>query len=229
MAFNYSPKIVTDGLVLALDAANVKSYPGSGTTWNDLSRGGNNGILINGPTFNSGNGGSIVFDGVNDYSQTENTINLVNKSFTIITWCNLLSSQQRYVFGGGEATLNRGLHFGYRSTNQLTLDFFQNSFSITKTRNTNIEMLIGVYDYDPSQSLGSFSLGVNGQILQSTSKSISPFLGIITAEIGRVILSGQRTDFGSGGSVYQTLLYNRALTPTEIQQNYNATKTRYGL
>ena len=53
MAFNYSPKIVTDGLVFAVDAANKKSYPGSGTTWTDLA-GSNNGTLTNGPTFDSG-------------------------------------------------------------------------------------------------------------------------------------------------------------------------------
>jgi len=69
MAFSYSPKIATDGLVLCLDAANNRSYPGSGTAWTDLSRGGNNGALTNGPTFNSANGGSIVFDGTNDYVQ----------------------------------------------------------------------------------------------------------------------------------------------------------------
>jgi hypothetical protein len=78
MAFNYSPRIVTDGLVLYLDAANPRSYPGSGTTWSDLSRGGNNGVLTNGPTFNSANNGSIVFDGTNDFIQCSNrtTINL---------------------------------------------------------------------------------------------------------------------------------------------------------
>ena len=67
MAFNYSPNIITDGLVLYLDAANTKSYPGSGTTWRDLSKSQLNGTLTNGPTFNSANGGSIVFDGTNDY------------------------------------------------------------------------------------------------------------------------------------------------------------------
>ena len=67
MAFSFSPRIVTDGLVLYLDAANQRSYPGSGTTWSDISRGGNNGTLVNGPTFDPGNGGSIVFDGVDDY------------------------------------------------------------------------------------------------------------------------------------------------------------------
>ena len=65
MAFAYSPKILTDGLVFAVDAANKKSYPGSGTTWTDLA-GSNDGTLTNGPTFNSGDGGSIVFDGTDD-------------------------------------------------------------------------------------------------------------------------------------------------------------------
>ena len=76
MAFSYSPKIVTDGLVLYLDAANNRSYPGSGTTWTDLSRGGNNGTLTNGPTFNGANGGSIVFDGTNDFIDCGNASNL---------------------------------------------------------------------------------------------------------------------------------------------------------
>ena len=67
MAFIHSPKIITDGLVLALDAGNTKSYPGSGTVWTDLSGNNNTGTLTNGPTFNAANGGSIVFDGTNDY------------------------------------------------------------------------------------------------------------------------------------------------------------------
>jgi hypothetical protein len=69
------PKIVTDGLVLCLDAANRKSYPGTGTAWNDLSGNGNNGTLVNGPTFSSANGGNLSFDGTNDYTEvtTRNT------------------------------------------------------------------------------------------------------------------------------------------------------------
>ena len=62
----HSPRIITDGLVLCLDAANRQSYPGSGTVWTDLA-GSNNGTLTNGPTFSSANGGSIVFDGVDDF------------------------------------------------------------------------------------------------------------------------------------------------------------------
>ena len=67
MSTRYNPSIVRDNLVLYLDAANTKSYPGSGTTWKDISGKGNNGTLTNGPTFDSNNLGSIDFDGVNDH------------------------------------------------------------------------------------------------------------------------------------------------------------------
>ena len=67
MGLAHSPSLVMNGLVLALDAANPKSYPGSGTTWTDLSGRGNTGTLTNGPTYSSANGGSLVFDGTNDY------------------------------------------------------------------------------------------------------------------------------------------------------------------
>ena len=80
MAFNYSPKIVTDGLVLYLDAANTKSYPGTGTVWTDISRTNNNGTLTNGPTYTSTFGGSIVFDGTNDSVVSANTINITGAS-----------------------------------------------------------------------------------------------------------------------------------------------------
>jgi hypothetical protein len=88
MALAHSPKIVTDGLVLCLDAGNPKSYPGSGTTWTDLSGNGNNGTLVNGVGYNSGNGGSLVFDGVNDRVtiNASSHTNLSSGNFTISSW-----------------------------------------------------------------------------------------------------------------------------------------------
>ena len=74
MAYRNGPKIVTDGLVLCLDAAIGKSYPGSGTSWTDLSGNGNNGTLQNTPTFNSANGGSLIFDAANDVVSLPNDI-----------------------------------------------------------------------------------------------------------------------------------------------------------
>ena len=90
MATNYSPSIVTDGLVLCLDAANTKSYPGSGTTWTDISGRGNNGTLTNGPTFSSDDGGSIVVDGSNDFILTPRVTGtgLSNRSVSWGIWVN---------------------------------------------------------------------------------------------------------------------------------------------
>ena len=86
MAFRYSPKIVTDGLVLALDAANHKSYPGSGTAINDLTANNTNGTLTNGPTFNSGNAGSIEFDATNDFILLPGASSLSVNYHTISSW-----------------------------------------------------------------------------------------------------------------------------------------------
>ena len=86
MAFSYSPKIVTNGLVLCLDAANRRSYPGAGTAWTDLSGNNNHATLINGPIFNNINTGNIIFDGTNDTSSFGNVLNLRTNNFTLIQW-----------------------------------------------------------------------------------------------------------------------------------------------
>ncbi len=86
MAVQYSNgKIITSGLVLNLNAADQNSYVSGSTAWNDLSGNNYNGTLTNGPTFSSGNGGSIVFDGVDDYASLSGTITL-GSTFTILAW-----------------------------------------------------------------------------------------------------------------------------------------------
>ena len=86
MGLIHSPRIVTDGLVLYLDAANNRSYPGTGTTWSDLV-GSNNGTLNNGPTFSGANGGSIVFDGSDDYINMGDILSAPS-SLSIFSWVN---------------------------------------------------------------------------------------------------------------------------------------------
>ena len=96
MAFSYSPKIVTDGLVLYLDAANTKSFTSGSAVWNDLGRGGNNGALTNGPTYSSANGGSIVFDGTDDYIKVNARTNINNLStLTINIFAKITNTRQR--------------------------------------------------------------------------------------------------------------------------------------
>jgi len=80
---SYLGGIVRNGLVLDLDAAKLDSYPKFGTTWRDITFNQNNGTLVNGPTFNSGNGGSIVFDGVDDYITIPT---ITNNIYTIDFW-----------------------------------------------------------------------------------------------------------------------------------------------
>ena len=93
MATNYNPRIVTDGLVLALDAGNTKSYPGSGSTWTDLSGNGNNGTLAGGVGYSSSNGGSLTFDGSNDYVyRTSTNFDFGTGDFTVSGWFYMESS-----------------------------------------------------------------------------------------------------------------------------------------
>ena len=109
MGLSHSPRIVTDGLVFCVDAGDKMSYPGAGTTWTDLSKNRNNGTLTNGPTFDSANGGSIVFDGTNDRVDCGNStsLNFGNSSsdfpFSIVSWAKFDSfSSTNPIFARGE-------------------------------------------------------------------------------------------------------------------------------
>ena len=105
MGLSHSPRIVTDGLVFCVDAGDKMSYPGAGTTWTDLSKNRNNGTLTNGPTFDSANGGSIVFDGTDDYvnfgSQTwDISTNLTIDFFIKFNTLNSAAYYTMFSFGG---------------------------------------------------------------------------------------------------------------------------------
>jgi hypothetical protein len=229
MAFNYSPKTITDGLVLYLDAANTRSYPGSGTVWSDLSRSGVNSTLTNGPTFNSGNGGSIVFDGTNDYINGNSFIpNITNK--TLSAWVRLSSVSQQ---GGGVINLQKddGTIFDaivYNETNQgwgFGSNFFlRTAWSGVKETSTNDWVYMCATYVN-----NNYNLYRNGSlILNITSFAVYNF------NFSSKNLLGYRHTGGGGnaflnGNIAQAQLYNRALSATEILQNYNATKTRFGL
>jgi hypothetical protein len=238
MAFNYSPKIVTDGLVLALDAANPKSYVSGSTTWGDLSRGGNNGTLVNGPTFDSGNGGSIVFDGVNDYVDVADTPFRFSNTFSISFWfywngvnqfANILGKRNevspfnQYVFSFNESPYTGG------SSNKLT--FFARRDGGAVGTDILLQYPLpssGFYNATVIMSPSNQSLYVNNILRSSSSTDISTFTYNI---INKNLWIG--SSFGSNiyftGNIPQVSIYNRALSAQEILQNYNATKTRFGL
>ena len=230
MGFSRGPKIVTDGLVLALDAANVKSYPGSGTTWNDLSGNGNNGTLVNGPTFDSGNNGSIVFDGVDDYVNTNNNYNFTaTSSFTVSCW--VLQKSAQWAGGNGPGYVGKSRasthswELGVLDGGDLNWEVRGGGSRVQARGSTPINKYfnaVGVYDN------GSIALYIDSILISTETYNTSD--GDFNAD--RSVQIGRRANDGSrvlDGKISNVQIYNRALTSEEVLQNYNATKSRYGL
>jgi hypothetical protein len=244
MATLYGGGIVTNGLVLALDAGNPKSYLGSGTTWIDLSGNAINGTLTNGPTFDSGNGGSIVFDGVNDYVTmgTPSSLNITG-NITIQSWVNLTNfpaaDNIATIYEKGYDGTNEQTYFRFRKTsgNQSSIDCGTYSLSVnvdfrTTTiltgSNANLittgqwNNLVGQYDGT------NWNIYVNGVLTSTTTQNQAPLTSTSPASIGAAFISTGFSRF-INGKISNTIVYNRALTPQEVQQNFNATRSRFGI
>lgn len=215
--------MVTDGLVLCLDAANGRSYPGSGTAWNDLSGNGNNGTLTNGPTYSANNLGSIQFDGVNDYATTGKIV-VPNSSspYTVSVWC----YRDRNNVGYEEllaqwtfANSSNSFFFGFNNSNVRFTDDW-NNVVVSGAGNTGAWMnLVGVY------SISNAFIYLNGNL------SVTKGSGFSYTGTGNIIV-GRQGELNSeyfGGKIAQASIYNKALTPAEIQQNFNATRGRFGI
>ena len=227
MGVAYNPKIVTNGLVLALDAGNTKSYPGSGTAWTDLSGNGNNGTLTNGPTFSGANGGSLSFDGVDDY------VNLTSASLLPVgTSDRTIVAFVRTPTSFPEPYLH-AIHWGTAAQDQsFGLAIFSNGGLNTHpwvgapsqgTVVAGTDYCLAV-SYTHSSTLHKF--WING-ISQGAGVARYINTGTTEARVGSRISNGE--DWGPSGRIYNVMIYNRSLTDAEIQQNFNATRGRYGI
>lgn len=228
--------IVTDGLVLYLDAANSKSIVSGSTTWTDLSRSNNKGTLLNGPSFNYGNGGSIVFDGTNDYVITNSDISSykVNSNFTISTWTNVSTTTNNAagIFGCFDDNLESSVkHTGYSlwvKTGESRFSFLIGSGSNTFTyipANSNYQTNTW-YNLTGINTGGISYFYING-VLQNATSNATILLPEHPVKIGRGY--EYTNNYYYNGKVAQGIIYNRALTPQEVLQNFNATKKRFGL
>jgi hypothetical protein len=233
MAYNYSPKTITDGLVFCLDAANSRSYPGSGTDWNDLSRGRNNGTLVNGPTFNSANGGSIVFDGVDDYSNIGSTIDFSEylNGFTIGFWVKVLNTSQtnRYLFSKRRNDGNDNqfsVIYGYvGSTFEL---YSTTSGGSSQAIRSGSQILVNNTDWHfLYYTVGATTTGYLDGVVKFT--NTYPSLTFVSSSNNNLISSFNGSGFYGNMSLGSMLLYSRILSFGEVLQNYNATKSRFGL
>jgi hypothetical protein len=238
MAFANGGSIVTNGLVLALDAADRNSYVSGSTVWNDLSGNNYSGSLINGPTFNSTNGGSIVFDGVDDYVDC-GVITILpsgTQNRTLIGWVqdNSLSDyvgDLAPMFGyGNDAGLGElfMVSIGGTTYNNRKIVIWTNtinhvsSFSINRNEWTHITAT--VTQDSPNPRLTIYKNGISDG---GSTKAIN------TINTGQFSLADSRTsgtyDKLLNGRISQISVYNRALSAQEILQNYNAQKSRFGL
>ena len=219
MGIARGPKIVTSGLVLALDAADKLSYRGTGTTWRDLSGNNNTGTLTNGPTFSAANMGSIVFDGTDDYVNCGNGASLRLTSGTVNVWMKTTSKSVAY-----QGIVVKPLNYGIYNYGGNLLLYDWNTGS---DRNSSISISDGNWRFITltfsSNSPNNAKVYINGILVYTTTmyKTGDGYnLGIGTGSDGVQLLPG---------TIRNVQVYNRELTATEILQNYNITRNRYRL
>jgi hypothetical protein len=202
------------------------------TTWFDLSgNSNNNAVLVNGPTFTGSNGGAIVFDGTNDYAYIPATNNLSfnSSSFTY----SLTFSIPNWAFSGERIVMEYGMN-GYNGYYQLTFypnattfrtlgiggysTWFDSTVNFANDQNYNV-----VLTYNLATSLAS--LYVNGTLINSATRTGTSGA---TPQILYIYSRGGGTIFQKG-NLYSILAYSKALSAQEVQQNYNALKSKFGL
>jgi hypothetical protein len=243
MAGTIAPNIVTDGLVLYLDAANVKSYPGSGTVWRDLSGNNNHFTLYNLPTFINN---TIILDGTNDYIGSINNLNLSNtNAVTVLMYVkpttygtsakilyelstNFNSRTDSFIStfsdnSAGQdyqviASLKGNVGYNLASYNKTMLNDLQ-WHQHTVIHNTN----------QPTTEVLIYGNGQSGPVIQNP---ITGYSSNNTNNFGNqpfYIGSRAGTSLFTPISIGSIQMYNRALSAQEILQNYNSTKSRFGL
>jgi hypothetical protein len=233
MSGKINTNIITDDLILYLDAANPKSYVSSSSIWNDLTYNKNDAFLINGAYFSSEDKGTIVFDGFDEYASTNNVYGPTE--FTICAWCKVdyanSDTYARIVEKGfnSEWSLNLNKFPGFSGNNKYNFQYYDNANIVTSNTNVNPN----VYQYvvctlqDSGGGVKTASIYIDGIFDNSASRTetligqTAPiFIGSSSAALSIASLKG---------NVPIVQFYGRILTPSEILQNYNALKTRFNL
>ena len=258
MAFSHSPKVVTDGLVLCLDAASKNSYPGSGTTWTDLSGNGNDGTLTNGPTFSSDKGGTIVFDGTDDYvdtglylsstcsiscwykrEETDITNGNEGRVMNVNCWNNTGSNNFFYMIitdpyynpspGGSVEVWAYGYTAGSRDDWYPSGQTYPSLLNVWRNIVLTFDSSSG-YAYMDGEYMGSDTLPFTGW------KAGDP--GYSASGNGQsTLLFGGRRGYGStgapssflNGQIANCMVFNHTLTAAQVKQNFNTQRSKFGV
>jgi hypothetical protein len=215
---------VTSGSILILDASNTNSYPGSGTSWYDLSGNGNTGTLVNGPTFSSLNGGSVVFDGTNDCVTLaiNSLFNFGTGDFSIFCWIKSSKvSDYSTIFALDDGALGTGILFYIAVTTGVFRTWVANV-----AQNTAASIANGNWNYvGITRSSGTVYQYINGVQVGSFASAGS----VRTNQIPRFGNYDSSNSYMYQGNIAMSQIYNRALTAAEVLQNFNVTRARFGL
>ena len=243
MGAGYGPNIVTDGLVLHLDAANKRSYPGSGTSWYDLSKNKFNGTLTNGPTFSTDANGVINFIRSSNQYISIGSLSGSFASFTIDVWFypTSISNYENILdcnYGYSGTTGNIGPRLEMNSTGNI-MWVYSNSSSNTSyythsVVNSGLQANkwhhIAISYNGGNNSSITYYNGVNTNISRTTTGSPTGFIGTVNGlRLAQGYNLASYTQRGYDGKIAIVKILNRSLTSDEVLQNFNATKSRYGL
>ena len=215
---------VTDGLLLDLDAANPLSYPGTGTTWTDLS-GNNNNVTLFGPSYTTDNQGALVFDGVNDYVTTPIFNSYTVSSTTQLSinlWFYLNETGTRMMLSTGHTFPNNNRLYVWSLDSKLTWNIGNSTYDTNLRPNISTNRW-----YNTTLVLNNSTAKIYLDGLFSYEYSfVTPFTTQSSLSIGR---DGNDNEFYHKGNISQVQIYNRALSQAEVQINFNIFKGRYGL
>ena len=225
--YNYTGNIVTQGLVLNLDAAKTDSYPGTGTTWRDLSGFNNNGTLTNGPTFSGpGKQAAIVFDGVDDYVDCGNILFNDINTVTISIWVNIPS------FINSNSIISKGAQ-GEGSNTTFAAWIISSSGVRNRFYNsTGTGSYVDITSLSPN-TWYNLTWTYNGSVITSYTNSIiretASLSGSLKTNTNPIRIGRDRYGNNTAMTCASTQIYNRALSASEITQNFNALRGRYGI
>jgi hypothetical protein len=231
MSIFSGPSISTpSSLVLDFDAANIKSYVGSGTSWKDLTPTGITGILTGGTTYSSANGGVFLFDAVDDYVELNTTMaSMVGDiSYSILAWVKINSNRP-----AGGASIGSSCIIGHNDAYGFGLQIDTGNyvnFGLRSTGNYNGTTALALntwYHVAGVKPAGSNSfIYVNGVQDGTSSSPTTIITPVATMRIG---YGPGRNPAPFDGSIATVQVYTKALSATEIQQNFNAMRGRFGI
>lgn len=227
MSAHCGPNIIEDGLVLCLDAGNIRSYPGIGINCVDLSNNLNNGTLINGATVSNG---AFVFDGIDDTINCGPTSQIGSNlsQLTVSIWVYPASKSTKIILENGTDFTTNTFYLAQENANYFTFEVYGGG---------GYDVVYANYIYQTNtwyNLTGVWTAGsrvemyTNG-ILSSGTRGGSIRPVVISGNTDMFVGSRAGSSYFYSGQLNQPMLYDHALSPLEIQQNFEATRRRYGL